>query len=76
MAQPTTTDYISYPADIYEINDAVAAHGLLQFPKPGYWSNGALATELSSVGLRIVEVKPDGNCLFRALSDQLYVRYL
>lgn len=46
--------------------------GNRKFPKPGYWSNGALATELSSVGLRIVEVKPDGNCLFRALSDQLY----
>lgn len=38
------------------------------------YASDSLATELSVVGLRIVEVQPDGNCLFRALADQLQVR--
>lgn len=42
--------------------------------KTGIYASDGLATELSAVGLRIVEVLPDGNCLFRALGDQLQVR--
>ena len=33
-----------------------------------------LEQELAAVGLRVKDVSADGNCFFRALSDQLHVR--
>ncbi len=38
------------------------------------WPQDDLSKELSVLGLRLKKIEADGNCFFRALSDQLKVR--
>lgn len=47
--------------------------------KGGGWDNGSednLQEELAAVGLRVKDVTGDGNCFFRACSDQLEVQHM
>lgn len=38
-----------------------------------FLSGDGLERELAVVGLRVVKIVGDGNCLFRAVGDQVYV---
>lgn len=47
-------------------------HFLIQNLADSATNNANLSAQLLSLGLYAVETLGDGNCLFRALSDQLY----
>lgn len=43
--------------------------------KKSLWNDNALEDDLEAMGLRTKSMESDGNCFFRALGDQLFVRF-